>query len=571
MFAVVKRVSLLASLLVLVLAASAPAATTTVDASSAGGCAAGATCKSISQAIGASKAGDTIVIKKGTYIEDITVPADRGGLTLKADTGAIVHGTLASAATDVKVSGLAIKAAAGPSAVTAAGKISLTDVAVVSETGTALTLNGGTGSRVQRSTLASGDANSNTSDGIKQGAAGLTVDSSIVIGGARGAAFRVTTTNGSADASLALNHVTSVTPGAGIALLGPTSDNLALDPVGDITLTVTSSIIRGASGAISDPGFAVLGVPVRPANSVTATFANSNASKFIKPDGQPAAGSGNATANSALFASPGSLRLKHGSPAIDQGGPLAAGESTTDIDGDPRVNGPASDIGADEFTNHAPVLTLSVLPEVPRTGQKVVASGRAADREGGSDLNGFLTEWGDGSPRVTSSTSVLEHVYDKPGTYTVRMITRDKSGEWSNLAEQTITVVDADPPRLQLTAPAPGTTVRLNSDSGHKRLRIAGTATDATGVAAVEVALTKRGKKNKCLQYVGNTFGKGACDNYVFLPATIIGDTFALRTQKDVVIPTGSYRVRVRGRDVGGSATSRFSKASGTLVAFRVR
>jgi hypothetical protein len=303
---------------------------------------------------------------------------------------------------------------------------------------------------------------------------------------------------------------------------------------------------------------------------VTATFASSDASKFIGADGQQVQGTGSPTPNSALFSSPTAMRLKYGAPVIDKGGALAAGESATDIDGDPRVGGAASDIGADEFTNHAPTLTLSVLPEAPHTGQTVTASGRATDREGASDITGFGTDWGDGSARAVTQTGVVEHVYTKPGTYVVRMITRDQSGLFSELAQQTITVADADPPQLRLTSPAAGTTVKLNSNRGHKRLTIAGVATDATGIAGVEVALTKRGKKKQCLQYVGKTFGKGTCDNLVFLPATVTGNAFTLRTQKGVVIPKGSYQARVRGRDTAGNATSKFTKKSKTLVAFKV-
>jgi hypothetical protein len=570
MFAVVKRASLLGALLLLILPAMAPAATTTVDAASGGGCQSAGTCKSISQAVNVSKAGDTIVIKKGTFVEDVAVPEDKTGLTFKGDPGSVLRGTFTTAAADARIAGLTVYPTAGDSAVTAAGKLTLTDVVVLAP-GTVLTLNGGSGSRIQRSTLVSSNTSSQTADGVKQAATDLTVDSSIVVGGTRGAAFRVTTTNGSPNAALALNHVTTVTPGIGIVLLGQSADSLDLNKVGDIALTVSSSIIHGASAAVSDPGFSVLGVPVRPANAVTATFTNSDASKFGGADGKQAPGSGTTTPNSALFSTPSGMRLKFGAPVIDKGGPLAAGESATDIDGDPRIGGAASDIGADEFTNHAPTLTLSVLPAMPHAGETVTASGRAVDREGSSDIAGFATDWGDGSPRSTMATGVAQHVYAKPGTYTVSMIVQDRSGVFSDVAQQSVTVTDGDPPLVRLTAPAAGKKVRLNSDWGHKQLTIRGVATDVSGIGAVEIALTKRGPKKKCLQYVGKTFGKGACDGLVFLPAVVSGDSFTLRTEKGVVIPTGSYQVRARAKDVLGNATTSFTKASRTLVKFKVR
>jgi hypothetical protein len=47
----------------------------------------------------------------------------------------------------------------------------------------------------------------------------------------------------------------------------------------------------------------------------------------------------------------GDLHLTLGSPCIDQGDSAAPGLPATDIDGDPRIIGPAPDIGADEFNN----------------------------------------------------------------------------------------------------------------------------------------------------------------------------------------------------------------------------
>src|SRR4051812_34947585 len=140
MFAVVKRASLLGTLLVLVVPTAASADTTTVDAASGGGCQAAGTCKSISQAVGVSKAGDTIVIRRGTFVEDVSVPADKGALTFRGEPGSVLRGTFTTAAADIRIAGLTIYPTAGPSAVTAAGKITLSDTSVVSPA-TALTLN----------------------------------------------------------------------------------------------------------------------------------------------------------------------------------------------------------------------------------------------------------------------------------------------------------------------------------------------------------------------------------------------------------------------------------------------
>jgi hypothetical protein len=57
----------------------------------------------------------------------------------------------------------------------------------------------------------------------------------------------------------------------------------------------------------------------------------------------------------ALFADPkltADLHLGAGSPAIDKGSALGERAGATDIDGDPRMVGPALDLGADEATSH---------------------------------------------------------------------------------------------------------------------------------------------------------------------------------------------------------------------------
>ncbi len=567
MFADVKRAVLAAVVAALALPASAFADTTIVDPSSGGSCARGGACKSIGDAAAVSQANDVLTVRRGSYIEDVTVGAALTGLTINASPGSALQGTLTLNAPDVEVDGLTIFAATGSAAITAAGKVTLTDVTALSSAGSALTLASGTGSRIQRSTLATAAP---AGDGIKQGPAGLVVDSSVVIGGAQGAAFRVTTTNGSADATLALNHVTTVSARA-ILLEGPSANELSTTKVGNIALTVASSIIHGPSAATSDPGIVVAPLPpVRAPNSVTAAFTASDASAFTGADGQTVAGTGGETANDRLFGG-SSLRLRFDAPVIDRGDPVMQGESTTDIDGDPRLNGSATDIGADEFTNHAPTLTLSVLPASPRTGEKVTASGKATDPEGASDIKGYATNWGDGSRTDITTHGVVEHVYDKPGTYIVTMISGDQSGALSAAVQQQVTVVDADPPQVRITAPAAGALVRLNSDRGHKRLRIQGVDSDASGVARVEVALTKLGRKNKCKQYAGQAFGRGGCDQFVFLEAVLSGSAFTWRTQKGVVIPKGSYAARVRATDVRGNGTKSFSKAKQTLVKFKVR
>ena len=564
MVAVMKR-SLLGILVALALPGSALADTTTVDAASSGSCARGGTCKGISQAIGVSQAGDTLSVKRGTYVEDPV--SGLAGLTIDAEPGTALQGTLTLNA-PATVHALAILATNGASAVTAAQGVDLSDVAALTATGSAVTINGGT-SHIQRSTLVSLEPNGATSDGIKLGAATLTVDSSVVLGGPKGAAYRVTTAGGSANAALTLNHVTTIAgEGAKAIVLDGTGGALPVGKVGDIALTGNSSIVHGASSAASDPGVLV----VRAANSVTASFTKSDVTAFNGADGQPVAGTGTVTPEADIFTTPTSFREKLTSPLIDKGAAaLAPGESATDIDGDARVAGAASDIGADEFVNHPPSLTLSVLPETVHTGQVVNAYGRATDRDGAADIASFGTNWGDGSPADMTAIGAVAHVFGNPGTYTVTMVAVDRSGASSAPATQTVTVTDADPPFVHVNAPKTGTVLKLNSNKGHKPLVIRGGATDSGGVASVEVALTRVLSSTKCLQYAGSAFGRGKCSQYVFRKAIISGDNWRIQTDAGVVIPKGTYEVRVRATDVAGNQTQSLSKKAGTLVRFRVR
>jgi hypothetical protein len=564
MFAAMKRVSLITAVLTLALPAAALADTTTVDTAAGGSCARGGTCKTISDAVGVSQASDTLAVKSGSYPEVVTIPNTLTGLTVNADPGAVVSGSVAVNAANVTVHGLTVSTTTGSAAaLSAVGKLTLTDATLISTVGSAMSLSGATGSLVQRSTIASFEPATATSDGITQGAAGLTVDSSIVIGGAKGAAFRVTTDSGSADATLDLNHVTTIAAASGKSLvLDGSSKGLPIETVGDITLTVRSSIIHGASTVTGDPGIFL----VRPANVVKATFANSDATAVTATDGTTVPGTGGPTPDSAIFGP--KLRLKFGSAVIDKGGAVANGESGTDIDGDPRSAGGASDIGADEFVNHAPGLTLAVTPTAPTTSQTVAATGTATDKEGLADIAVYVVDWGDGSRKDQATSATLHHVYEKPGTYTLSMVVADKSGALSPVATQSVTVTDGTPPQLQVTTPKAGATVKL---SGKKvtPLIIKGVDFDFTGIKTIELALTKTGKK--CLQYTGKKFVKSACAKVVFLKAKLKGTGFRLDTRKGVRVPKGSYQIRARGTDVAGNATTTFVKADKTLISFKVR
>lgn len=548
-----KRVLPLAAAIVLAVPASA-FADATVDGSKG---------QKIQPAVDAAAAGDTITVLPASYAEDVSVPSGKDGLKLVFQPGAALAGSLSVASNAVKVGGLVLFRSTGTGpALNAKGGLALTDSTIFATTDDAASFTGA-GNVIQRSTLLT-TAAADGADGVALSAGDLTADSSIVVGGAKGTGFRVTAGEGSGDAALTLNHVTTT---SGLVLEGAGSVPLLASD--DITVKVNASIVHGASTATGDPGTP----PLQPANAVSATFTNSDASKLTLAGGATSTGDGTVTADDAIFKAGSALRLKFNSAVIDKGGPVASGESATDIDGDPRTNGAATDIGADEFTNAAPELSFAITPDAPKTGQIVTATGTASDKNGADDIIGYAVDWGDGKKDTTAS-NVIQHVYDTSGTYTVTMLVADQSFATSAVVSKQITVTDGAPPQLQVTTPKPGAIVKLTrkKKKGAKKapkpkpFLIKGVDADESGLSSVELAITRTG--SKCKQYTGSRLKRAGCTKYTFVKATLKGTGFSLKARR---LAKGSYEIRARGTDTKGNATSTFDEATKTLVKFKVR
>ncbi len=544
-----KRVCLLAVAAVLLVPAASQADTTV---------AAG---QKIQPAIDAAAGGTTVTVTAGSYAEDLSVPSGKDGLRLAFQPGATVAGSLAVASAEVTVAGLILFRTAGtdPALTGTGGKLTLTDATVFSTVGTAISTSGAD-NLIQRTTALTSAA-TDGADGISLTTGGLTVDSSIVVGGAKGTGFRVTTTDGSDDAALTLNHVTTT---SGLVLDGAGAVPLAA--AGDITLKVNGSIVHGASTATGDPNAPLTG------NAVAATYTNSDATKTTLAGGATSTGDGIVTPDADLFKAGTALRLKRDAPVVDKGGALGA-ESDRDIDGEPRTNGATTDIGADEYTNHAPVLAVAITPDPPKTGRVVTATGTATDKNGADDILGYAVDWGDGKQDTTAS-NVIQHVYDRSGTYTVTMLVADRSFTTSAVVSKQITVTDGAPPQLQVTTPAGGSAVKLTrkKKKGAKRkpkpkaLLVKGVDADESGLTSVELAITRTG--SKCKQYTGRKLVKAGCKRYRFVKARLKGNGFSLKVKR---LARGSYEIRARGTDTKGNASTTFDTATKTLVRFKVR
>jgi PKD repeat protein len=501
--------------LTLLAPAAASAAETTVDPT-ASGCAAGARCPTISAAIGVSSNGDTVRVMPGAYVENVDVNKD---LTIDADPGAVILGP----------------ASGTPLTISAAG-VDVLDMIVYKAANAPAVSVAATDARIGRSTIIG------LGDGIvlaaTTGARALTVDSTAV--SAQGVAFRATTSLLGTTA-LTLNHVTAAKAGGAVALEGGG---------GNIAFTAKGSILHGASTATD--------TNLLPTNTITATYENSDATAMTGA----ATFAGNATPDDQLFGE--GLLLKSTAPVIDKGGPVAGGESATDLQGDNRLLGSATDIGADEYINHAPKLTLALSKDAAGTSEIITGTATVTDLDGKTDVASVTIDWGDGT--VDTGAAQRQHAYLKPGNYNVSATATDKAGATSDAASKSITVTDALAPVAQITSPKEGASVKLAGKLA-KVLTIKGVDGDDGTVTSVEVAITRRA--GGCAHYDGKTFVSAKCKQFKFVPANMTGFRFRLDTVK-LKFTKGAYEVRVRATDAAGNKSTSFSKAAKSLVKFKV-
>jgi hypothetical protein len=294
---------------------------------------------------------------------------------------------------------------------------------------------------------------------------------------------------------------------------------------------------------------------------------------------------GSAGHKSALFVSPGqeNFFLRVDSPAIDQGGSPAAGESTDDVEGEPRTG--AWDRGADEFVNHPPgnpSLIVSPNPARPGTSVDFGAFTSDPDASRGDLATTYRWNFGDGSPVVntlaaSSVSGVTTHTYAAPGQYTATVTALDRQNQPSGASNPvTVTVSvsaagggsgpDVAPPRLSITSPRSGQRLKR----GKRAPVLRGRTSDATGVRSVELAL-RRFAGRRCRWYDGRrAFVLGACATPRFFRAVINDFAWSYTFPRRIVPGTGSYELRARATDFLGHRTTAFTASAKTLARFRI-
>jgi len=336
-------------------------------------CTADLVCGTLADAAATAQSGDVFNVAPAVY-EDATFTV--GGITIAGAPNFAVNGTLTFSANSGGVSKLqkaAINQATGIQpgvVVSGTAGLEISDSAIRSANDDGVQIREGTTNKIVRSVIATtGQATAAvhvTSADTSAAPKALTMDSSFATGGVAGVSAETGDggpLSGAGPITVDLRHVTAA--GSTRGLLLDASQAISLTGVGNITSTVTDSILQNGKLSNFYPGLLGFGL-----NSVTETYTRTLMDPFD---------------SNVVFAKPasGNYRLRAGSPAINAGG-VTAGESTTDIDGNDRSTAP-TDQGGDEFTAASappglvpvtpPGTGDGIAPEVvitrPRAGQKI--------------------------------------------------------------------------------------------------------------------------------------------------------------------------------------------------------
>jgi PKD domain-containing protein len=571
--------------------AAAQAATYTVAAG--GGTCGGAdtSCESLVAAAGAAASGDTVQVAPGAYNEAPTFTAP--GVTITGSTtapGVIVTGTITFSGNGTTPSVLqkvivAPSVAASPAVgVTGSAGVAVRDAFLLSAAGSGMAISSGAGNEITRSTVVSGAAAGAAVD-VQAGTApvGLALSSSILSGGADGSGLSVRTGVGTllpgsaGAANVTARHVTIAGSANGIALDSSAAVGLLTAPAGSIAATVTDSIVHGGTPQTSNPGIPLVAVPNTATLSLTRT-------DQATPDGQ-------------LFASPArrNFHLRADAPVIDKG-QVTPGDSPTDVDGQPRENGAASDLGADEFVNGTPTASFVVKTPNPRSSQPTTFDASASiDREGafGGGIAQYRWTFGDGTTETTT-TPTVNHTYNGEGAVAVQLVVVDRQGGTSPPATIGLRITDGTPPVVVIASPRTKrtfgimtTATKTVTEDGvkrkvttRKRARIGfgGRAKDPSGVTAVYVTLQRLAKGGEAAKSAARASAakkkrscvwlnakRGliirSCDRPVLIKARVRDRKWAYIVPSKIALGAGSYRVSAYGTDGAGAFGNSAPKA----------
>jgi hypothetical protein len=540
------RLSLLAVLAALAVPAAASATTYTVNPG-----------EKIQDAVDKAAAGDTIVIKAGTYNESVSVT--KAGLTFTGEPGAVVlspssatgstptFSFSATAGNPDAIGGLVIanEVTTGPAVAAPTVGLALTDSTVLGAKGDGVDFGGSAKDLVQRSSLISFAASgASTTIGTGGSAETLTIDSSVLVGKqALAAAYATPATAAAPGITIAARHVTAI--GNTIADASAAQLPLGASP---IAITYLDSIVRGKLTQTDSPG------------GVKGTIAADKARNSVADTAADAA---------TLFANPAkfNFHLRADAPVIGKG-QVTSGESTTDIDGQPRSTGSVSDYGADEFVDRVPKAAVSASAATVRQNAPLTFdASKSTDPDVGDSIASYRWDFGDGQT-ATTSTPTTTHSFADKGSVTVKVVVVDKEGQASDAASVPVTVIDGVPPVLKISSPFKNQKVTAYNRK-HRRVSVQffGTATDDTAMGRVVLALrpvTKSG--GKCRWFDGKSkLVKADCAAPTVFAASLTGSRWIFSLPRRAKLPTGLYYLYAGPVDASGLA------GPVTIVKFRLR
>jgi hypothetical protein len=428
--------------------------------------------ESIAAALAQAGDGDTVHVLAGTYTEQpLTVSH---AVRIEGDPGTVVANASADASKALftftadggALSTMTAASTAGPVVVGQAADLTLSGALIISAAGAGpgLRFEGSGTSSIVRSSVAAiaPGADAVQVQSTTTGDRTLSIDSSILSGGANAASLRASTSN----SVLTLNtgnitvHAVHATLAGAAAAVATQVTSIGIGSPGTIAVGVDRSIVRGATGdgvtvINSDPSAADI-------------FVNAGAKDF---------------------------HLRADAPVIDQGGPAVGGESDRDVDGQPRVAGAATDLGADEFVNQAPVARLATPAPIRTPGAVNLDATGSSDPEAasGGGIASYHFDFGDGAA-VDALTPSAGHAYPKPGTYTASVTVTDAQGLSTTSMPVQVQVLDGIAPAARIISPRNGRKLRLRTKR-HKlaAIRFTGSASDETGIAAVGLTLRRIG------------------------------------------------------------------------------
>jgi hypothetical protein len=571
--------------------AAAQAATYTVKVGDGPCGGADLACGGLAEAADAAAVGDVFKVAQGNAPYG-SATFDVGGVTIVGDPIFVVNGTLtftggSGGPAKLQKVGLSQGNGTAPGVVsTGAAGLEISDAFIHSQNDDAVRFTESAANKIVRSTVATSGTGTSavkvTSSDTSSSTKGLLMESTLVTGGAAGLAVVTgesapVTTAG--DVNVTLRHVTAAGSTNGLRLDSSKAAPILGGPVGNITATVSDSIIQNGTSKTIYPGLlGALLVVLAPPNTITDTYTRTLQEPFDQ---------------NAVFANPAAkkFQLRPGSPAIGVGG-FTAGESTTDYEGDPRDAAP-TDLGFDEYVNKAPKAVIEVKTVPQRSTRPVTFDGsKSTDPEtgAGGGIKTYRWEFGDGKTEDTA-TPTVNHTYTGEGDATVKLTVVDAQGAVSAPASVPIKLVDGLAPAIVITKPTANQKIRLTKKTTRtrtvtvngkkvkrkttttKRTRIgfAGTAKDKSGVKGVVLTverISKTATSSTAAKSSAATTTKRcawldpkkgivlrSCSKPVLILAKLAKDgAWTYNVKSTIRLSAGLYRVIVAGQDNAGAA-----------------